>query len=127
MIDLHKASPQEYFFKEGCYILEWYNRDDDEATSLVRARVAAGMKTRWHRLTYTEERYVVVSGVGRAELFLDGRVQSFTLAVGDSLRIPVDVPQRIFNDGPEELVFMALCTPRFRTENYVDVEEQLNK
>lgn len=127
MIDLHKASPQEYFFKEGCYILEWYNRDDDEATSLVRARVAAGLKTRWHRLVSTEERYVVVSGLGTAELFLDGRVQSFNLTVGDSLRIPENVPQRITNTGNEELVFMALCTPRFKTENYIDVEEQLSK
>ncbi|NVK11382.1 MAG: cupin domain-containing protein [Gammaproteobacteria bacterium] len=127
MIELHKPSPPEYFFKEGCYILEWYNRDDDEAASLVRARVAAGMKTRWHRLAYTEERYVVVSGQGMAELFLDGRVQSFNLAVGDSLRIPVDVPQRITNEGPEELVFMALCSPRFKAENYYDIEDQFSK
>jgi mannose-6-phosphate isomerase-like protein (cupin superfamily) len=62
-----------------------------------------------------------------AELFLDGRVQSFNLVVGDSLKIPVDVPQRISNEGPDELVFMALCTPRFKAENYYDVDDQLSK
>lgn len=36
--------------------------------------------------------------------------------------IPPGVRQRIKDTGDEDLVFLALCTPRFRKEAYREVE-----
>ena len=39
---------------------------------------------------------------------------------GDVVLIPPSVRQRIANTGAGDLVFLAICTPRFRPENYED-------
>jgi len=109
---------QEYWFREGCYIAELSNGADDEAVSIARARVLKNGVTRWHRLSGTTERYVIIKGHGRAEVGDQAR----TVAAGDVVIIPPDVPQRIVNEGREDLVFLAICTPRFRPENYQDLE-----
>jgi mannose-6-phosphate isomerase-like protein (cupin superfamily) len=36
--------------------------------------------------------------------------------------IPPLVRQRVTNVGQGDLIFLAICTPRFRRENYEDVE-----
>lgn len=36
--------------------------------------------------------------------------------------IPPDTDQRIANTGTSDLVFLAICTPRFREEAYQDTE-----
>jgi len=36
--------------------------------------------------------------------------------------IPPSVRQRITNVGDSDLVFLAICTPRFRPEAYEEVE-----
>ncbi|MFL2546617.1 MAG: cupin domain-containing protein [Candidatus Rariloculaceae bacterium] len=41
---------------------------------------------------------------------------------GDVVLIPAGLPQCITNTGRDDLVFLALCTPRFRPENYEDSE-----
>ena len=48
---LHRAN--EYYFKEGCYIIEVSNTDQDSAVSIAHARVLAGQQTAWHWLTGT--------------------------------------------------------------------------
>jgi hypothetical protein len=40
----------EYYFEEGCFILELSNLEHDPQLSIARARVLAGMSTRLHRL-----------------------------------------------------------------------------
>ena len=50
------ASLEEYFFDEGCHIIELLNADDDPDVSIARARVEPGGVTRWHRLAGTVER-----------------------------------------------------------------------
>jgi len=38
------------------------------------------------------------------------------------LVIAPDEPQRITATGPDDLVFLAVCTPRFRQEAYRELE-----
>ena len=44
---------------------------------------------------------------------------------GDVVRIPPSCPQRIRNTGREDLVFLAVCTPRFLNPAYEDLNDTL--
>lgn len=110
----------EYFFAEGCHINELSNTEADSAVSVARARVAPGVTTRWHRLVDTTERYVLLSGQGRVEV---GDLPPRAVGPGDVVLIPPGCRQRITCLGEEELVFLAICTPRFRPEAYEDMED----
>jgi mannose-6-phosphate isomerase-like protein (cupin superfamily) len=114
-------SKQEYFFEEGCYILELLNNPDDPRVSIARARVPPGVTTRWHRLHGIVERYVIVSGSGRVEV---GEQEPREVALDDVVTIPDLHGQRIANTGAVDLVFLAVCTPRFTPEAYEDMENQ---
>jgi len=109
----------EFATAERCYINELSNSGDDEAASIARARVPPGVTTRWHRLDGIAERYVVVEGRGSVEV---GDVPAREVAPGDVVLIPPGCRQRITNTGGADLVFLAICTPRFRAEAYVDLE-----
>ena len=111
---------REYFFEEGCFINELSNDSGDPAVSIARARVEPGNITRWHYLRGTTERYVIVSGTGVVET---GDLPGTQVSTGDVVLIPPGVRQRIRNVGKDELVFMAICTPRFQQENYVDCDD----
>jgi len=104
---------------EGCYINELSNSDADPGASIVRARVLPGVTTRWHRLAGTTERYVVLSGAGKVEV---GKLTAQTVVPGDVVLIPPGCRQRITALGDEDLVFLAICTPRFRPEVYEDID-----
>jgi mannose-6-phosphate isomerase-like protein (cupin superfamily) len=109
----------EFFTEEGCYILETWNRSDDPAVSVARARVPPGATTRRHRLAGIVERYLILLGEGRVE------VQGMAPRVvgpGDLVYIPAGFGQRILNTGKAELVFLAICTPRFVPESYQDID-----
>jgi mannose-6-phosphate isomerase-like protein (cupin superfamily) len=108
----------EFYFEEGCYITELANSSDDPELSVARARVLPGEKTRWHRLRGTTERYVILHGSGRVEV---GEEPARDVGPGDVVRIPPMCRQRIANSGKTELIFLAICTPRFRRENYEDL------
>lgn len=114
------AAESEYATDERCYILELLNAPDDPAVSVARARVAVGVTTRWHRLHATAERYVILAGNGRVEI---GNLPARTVVAGDVVSIPPLCPQRIANTGQTDLIFLAICTPRFQPENYEDVED----
>ena len=115
---IHNASTLEYYFEEGCFITEWSNSALDDAASVAQARVAPGATTRRHRLLGVTERYVILTGVGRVEV---GDLAPAVVDAGDVVVIPPDVAQRITNIGAVDLVFLAICTPRFRREIYQDV------
>lgn len=108
----------EYWFPEGCHILELSNSPHDPALSIARARVPPGGTTRWHRLAGTTERYVVLEGRGRVEV---GDLPPREVGPGDVVLIPPGCRQRIANTGPADLVFLALCTPRFTPAAYEDL------
>lgn len=110
----------EYLFEaEGCWISEWWNTPADPAASIARARVACGVTTRWHALTDITERYVILAGSGRVEV---GAAPPRDVAAGDVVMIPPATAQRIRNTGDGDLLFLAICTPRFRAEAYTSVD-----
>lgn len=113
------ADAVEFPTQERCHIAEWSNSDADPALSIAHARVAVGVTTRWHRVAGTVERYVVLQGRGRMEA--EG-LPPTDVAPGDVVIIPADCPQRIANTGDVDLRFLAICTPRFRPEAYVDID-----
>lgn len=112
------ADTHEYFFAEGCFISEWSNSPDDPGVSIARARVEPGRTTRWHCLRDTVERYVVLAGAGRVEV---GDLPAQPLGPGDVVVIPAGTRQRITNSGDADLVFLAICSPRFTEAAYVDI------
>lgn len=117
---IHSYDPQqEYFFAEGCYINELANTPDDAQVSIARARVAPGVTTRWHYLTATTERYVLLEGSGLVEV---AGLASRRVGPGDVVIIPPGAQQRIANTGDTDLVFLAICSPRFTPAAYVDAD-----
>jgi mannose-6-phosphate isomerase-like protein (cupin superfamily) len=112
---------EEYYFEEGCFIVELHNTPEDPAVSVARARVEPGRTTRWHCLDGIEERYLIVEGVGRAEI---GDKAPRPVRPGDAVRIPPGCRQRITNTGTVDLLFLAVCTPRFVAAAYRDLEQE---
>lgn len=109
----------ESWFREGCHITEWSNSEADPGLSVARARVEPGQTTRWHRLDAITERYVILEGHGRAEV----GSRASDVQTGDVIIIAPGQPQRIANTGDTDLVFLAICTPRFRPDNYSEIPE----
>lgn len=107
---------KEYFTEEKCYITEYINEPDDDSLSIARARVEPGVTTVWHWLKDTAERYVIISGEGKMEIRDTAPVE---VGPGDTVLIPPETPQRITNTGREDLIFLCICTPGFRPENYL--------
>ena len=111
----------EYFFAEGCFITELSNSIDDAQLSIARARLEPGKTTRWHRLVATAERYLILAGSGLVEI---GELPATPVVAGDVVLIPPLARQRITNTGTEALVFLAICTPRFSSDDYEDVDDK---
>lgn len=111
------APDNEYFFVEGCYINELSNGALDKDVSIARARVTPGVTTQWHRLNHTTERYVILEGEGRVEV---GDCAPRQVKTGDVVIIPPQTRQRISNTGVQDLIFLAICSPRFQEKNYID-------
>lgn len=109
----------EVYTPEGCFVNELSNIDADTEASIAQARVPSGKTTRWHRLIGTTERYVILSGEGMVEV---GNIVPQRVGPGDVVLIPPDCRQRIKNVGGTDLLFLAVCTPRFRPEAYEDID-----
>lgn len=105
----------EFYTSERCHITELSNSASDAALSVAKARVEPGVTTCWHRLEGITERYVILSGVGRVEI---GDLPARVVLPGDVVLIPPGFRQRISNSGEDDLVFLALCTPRFVQSAY---------
>lgn len=116
---LRAAAAPEFDTPERCFIAELSNGALDPALSIARARVPTGVTTRWHRLRGIVERYVILEGEGDMEV---GDLPPARVVPGDVVLIPEGCRQRIANHGARDLVFLALCSPRFRAEAYEDVD-----
>jgi len=111
------SRPEEYYFKEGCFIEEWYNTPIEQEFSVARVRVETGCTTKLHALKNTTERYVILSGDAIVTV---GDI-SWPVSEGDVITINPEVPQKIQNTGSTDLVFLALCAPRFEEKNYQEL------
>ncbi len=111
----------EFYTPEKCYIIELSNTPEDPQASIARARVEPGVTTRRHRLKDTTERYYIVNGRGRAEV---GGLPPQEVKEGDIVIIPPMCSQRITNIGSEDLIFLAICSPRFSNGVYEDLEDK---
>jgi mannose-6-phosphate isomerase-like protein (cupin superfamily) len=109
----------EFRTTERCFIAEIANDSADEAVSIARARVEPAVTTAWHKLSGITERYIIVSGKGRVEI---GGLAPVDVEEGDVVRIPAGTAQRIANTGSRDLVFYAVCAPRFKSECYISLE-----
>jgi mannose-6-phosphate isomerase-like protein (cupin superfamily) len=109
------ADKVEYYFEEGCFIIENWNHADDPACSIAQARVPPEGHTQTHWLDGIEERYLIIQGQGLVYL---GDAPAREVGPGDVVIIPAGVRQSIRNAGPTDLIFYAICTPRFRPEAY---------
>lgn len=106
----------EFYTDERCYIVEIHNHSDDEGCSIARARVTPGVTTQLHALNGIAERYVIIEGEGRVEI--DGGPAT-TVRPLDVVVVLAGVSQCITNTGKSDLVFLCVCTPRFRGEAYI--------
>lgn len=116
---LHASASDEYPTEERCHILELSNSPADGGLSIARARVEPGVTTALHRVVDTVERYVIQSGRGRVEI--EGH-EPDEVGPDDVVIIPAGATQRITNTGETDLVFLAICTPRFAPECYEHLE-----
>ena len=111
----------EFYTAEDCHIIEVSNSADDADVSIARARLEPGRTTRWHRLVDTTERYVILAGRGRVEV---GSLPPTDVEAGDVVLIPPMCRQRITNTGADDLVFLAVCSPRYTDRAYEDIEDK---
>jgi len=116
----HQNLDDEFYTSEKCFITELCNSDDDPDASIARARIEPGITTEWHRLKDTSERYVIISGKGLVEV---GDLPAQGLKPGDTVFIPALCRQRITNTGCEDLIFLAICSPRFMQSCYEELSE----
>jgi mannose-6-phosphate isomerase-like protein (cupin superfamily) len=65
------------------------------------------------------ERYIILEGKGRVEV---GNLPATNIGPGDVVLIPPGTPQRITNIGDSDLIFLAICTPRFTKDAYEDID-----
>lgn len=118
---------QETGIEPGCFLTDWLNDPADNDVSIARIRVAPGAETRLRRFDSIWERYVVLEGQGRIELvgptraFTEGDHTISALEPGDVVVIPPNFSRRITNIDDHDLVFLAICTPRFRPASQPDV------
>jgi mannose-6-phosphate isomerase-like protein (cupin superfamily) len=117
----HIGLNTEFYTDERCYITELSNIEADPDVSIARARVEPGVATRWHRVNGIAERYVILEGTALVEV---GDLPPQALSPGDVVLIPPSCRQRITNDGKKDLIFLAICSPRFRHAAYEDIEDE---
>lgn len=84
----------------------------------MRARVEPGVTTELHAVQGTVERYVILVGEGLVEV---GDEPAAHVRPLDVVVIPAGAPQRITNIGESDLLLLAVCTPLFRKEVYIDI------
>lgn len=109
---------EEFTTEERCHIIEIMNNNDVVNLSIAQARVTPGQTTQWHVLA-ADEYYYLLEGEGIVEL---GDSFKGKVVPGDVVRIKAGVAQRITNTSSSDLIFLCICTPRFRPELYTSLE-----
>ncbi len=111
---IRRFDPQaEFYTAEKCFINELSNTPEDPD---VFIRVSQLLTIFFMQLGG----YVILEGTGRVEV---GGHPPQEVRAGDVVLIPPMEPQRIANIGSGDLIFLAVCTPRFRPESYQDMDK----
>ena len=69
---------------------------------------------------FSTNHYYIILGRGLVEI---GELSPQEVGAGDIVLIPPWCPQRITNIGSGDLIFLAICTPRFSNDVYENIEE----
>ncbi len=112
---------KEFYIDEGCHIIEILNKSSHPDISISQARVEPHSTTEIHYLKDTVEIYYILSGSGTA--YIDD--QQIPVKSGDLIHIPKDINQYISNKSDVDLVFLCICTPRWKEEIYKTPDHQL--
>ncbi|OED36068.1 hypothetical protein AB833_28710 [Chromatiales bacterium (ex Bugula neritina AB1)] len=110
----------EFATRERCHIVELLNTPEFAELSVARCRVAPGITTELHSLKDTDEVYVVLNGSG---LMADGSHPGRLIKAMDCVHIPANHPQKVTNTGSTDLIFLAICSGRFKPDCYVPHEQ----
>ena len=109
---------EEFYTDEKCHIIEMMNLPEIENVSVSRARVEPGITTQNHALTF-DEIYYVLEGKGEMQINT-GEIK--LLSKGDLAFIKKGSSQKITNILDKDLIFLCICTPRFKPEGYAAKE-----
>ena len=109
----------EFETRERCSIVEILNDAESSDVSIARCRVKPGIITELHSLRNTKETYVIEAGQAMMD---DGECEPIAVEIGDKIMISSGHPQRIRNIGECDLIFLAVCNPRFEPECYIPLE-----
>jgi mannose-6-phosphate isomerase-like protein (cupin superfamily) len=109
---------QEFYTDEKCHIIEMMNLPEIENVSISRARVEPGITTQNHALHF-DEIYYILSGKGEIQI---NNGELTTLGPGDLAYIKRGSSQKITNAMDTDLIFLCVCTPRFKLDGYENKE-----
>lgn len=87
--------------------------------SLAHIELPTGKASLKHYHPSVEESYYVLRGTGR--IVIDDA--TYPLVPGQSIAITPGMVHQIFNDGPADLHFLAVCAPAWTPDNSVFLED----
>lgn len=108
---------EEFIAGDNCRLREILHPDKADLAlrySLAHAVVAPGQTTWLHALG-TSEVYFILSGTGTMRI----NEETATVRPGDTVYIPPDARQQITGTGTEDLVFLCIVDPAWRSEDEV--------
>jgi len=111
------AACEEFTAGDNCRLRELLHPDKADLAvrySLAHAVVAPGQTTWLHALRTTEVYYILS---GRGTMHIDG--ETAPVRPGDAVYIPPSAKQQITNTGPDDLVFLCIVDPAWRSRDEV--------
>ena len=121
----HLAECAAFTAGDNCRLREILHPDKADLAlrySLAHAVVAPGQTTWLHALR-TSEVYYMLSG--RGTMRIDDEAAS--VKPGDTIYIPPRARQQITNTGADDLVFLCIVDPAWRSEDEVVWDADVNK
>ena len=118
---IQEDSIKPFYTEERCFIQELFNHDEHSNLSIAKAIVKPGITTQKHALYQTEEWYYILNGMGTMHI----NNESVSVKEGACIYIPANAIQSISNDGKEDLEFLCVCSPRFKTDVYVNKDSDI--
>ncbi len=116
-----KNNSAEFATRERCTIKEILNDAKSPGLSIARCTVLPGVTTELHALNGTAETYLIEKGCG---LMDDGECVPFAVEAGDCIAIAPGHKQRIKNTTDDKLIFLVICTPRFKPACYEAAKQE---